>query len=204
MIRIGLTGGIGVGKSTLCDFFKSLGAEIINCDQLAHQSIQQDGLNYKPVIECFGRSISYDNGDIDRKKLGAIVFADTERLKQLNSICHDAIRKMWQNKMRDLAIKGCKVVVTEVPLLFEIGVQSDFDRTIVLGSSLETQVKRMLDRGYEESTIHRRIEAMWSIEKKMSLADYVIWNDRDLRTLQCQASAIMSHIVGGEAVTTLL
>ena len=205
MIRIGLTGGIACGKSTLCTYLKSLGAEIIECDELAHQSIQKNGLNYKSVVGYFGKEILNPDGEINRKRLGEIVFADTAQLENLNQLCHASIRKMWQEKMRECdEVMKRKVVVVEVPLLFEINAQEDFYRTIVLGSSRSVQRERMLKRGYDEASIDKRIDSMWTLEEKMAQPDYVIWNDRDLKTLKQQASAVFNHIcLFEEALRTL-
>jgi len=195
MIRIGLTGGIAAGKSTVCKYWEGLGATVIDADDLAHASLEKNGSNYHKVIEVLGSEILNEDQSINRQRLGDLVFGNPFLLQKLNYICHPDIRKAWQSEIGQMQWFGIATAVVAVPLLFEINAQQDFNVTVAIGCSLKTQLERLEKRGIVDPDMALlRIQAMWSMEKKMESADFVVWNDRDLPHLRRQIEAVWNYI----------
>lgn len=191
-MNIGLTGGIGCGKSTALGFFRDCGAETIDSDAVVRQLLSCD----KEVIDAvrchFGESVMDAEGRVDRHRLAHKVFNNSDALVLLESIVHPRVRQNWMHALR----KNHPVLIVEIPLLFEKDLQGYFSKTICLSSDPEVQKARLLARGISESQIQYRKGRQLSLDEKMKRADIVIHNNGSLKHLAEQVEWIMDRISG--------
>lgn len=193
--KIGLTGGIACGKSTVLRRWEDAGAAGIDTDVLAHQTLERGTPMWQGVVGEFGRGILNADESVNRARLGEIVFADEAARQKLNSIVHPAVRRMWAEALEELGRDGhTRVAVVSIPLLYEVGAENEFDCVVVVACSELTQLARLAAKGLNEEQARVRIRAQWPIQKKMDRADYVIWNDGALAHLQRQADKIWATI----------
>ncbi|NCX16446.1 MAG: excinuclease ABC subunit UvrB [Actinobacteria bacterium] len=171
---IGLTGGIGCGKSLAAQYFANLGAIVIDSDQLARAAIERGSTGFDEVVSTFGDSI-LKNGDIDRRALGELIFKDPVLKVKLENIIHPWIRHEFEEAVASL--KPNQTLVYEIPLLFETGGQDRFDIVITVESLMENRVSRLRARGLHISEIEARIAAQATREQRESIADFLIEND---------------------------
>ena len=171
---IGLTGGIGCGKSLAAQYFAELGALVIDADQLARAAIERGSEGFDEVVSFFGDSI-LNNGDVDRRALGELIFKDAEAKKKLESIVHPFVRREFEEAVASL--KGDEVLVYEIPLLVETGAQDRFDVVVTVESTLENRISRLRERGMRISEIEGRIAAQATREQRIEVADFLIDND---------------------------
>ena len=182
---IGLTGGIGSGKSTVSHFLAELGAVIIDADEVGHEAFKPDTEIWREVVAAFGRRILAPKGDIDRKKLGRIVFGNSEALARLNQIMHPRMYDMVKAQLEEYRRQGVDVVVLEAPLLLEAGWTPLVDEVWVTVASESTVVRRTKERtGLSEPQILARIRSQMSSAERVKHADAVINNDADLDELR--------------------
>jgi dephospho-CoA kinase len=174
MLIVGLTGGIGAGKSTVANMFAQLGALTIDADQLARQAIEKGSPGFDEVVSTFGNEILSD-GEIDRQRLGTIVFKDAAKRKQLEAIVHPRVQEALANKIKGLSPGD--ILIYEIPLLAETGSAKKFDYVITVESDIENRLDRLFERGLEEDEAQRRIDAQASQSEREAVADYVIVND---------------------------
>jgi len=177
-LLVGLTGGIATGKSTVSEILRQLGGEIIDADQLARDVVEPEQPAWKQILEEFGRGVVTAAGTLDRKKLGAIVFADPERRKRLEAITHPAIRARFQARLDELAAQGfAGIVVFDAPVMIESGNYKNMDRLVVVVTDDATQAARLQERdGTDEAEGRRKIASQMPLAEKAKLADYVINN----------------------------
>ena len=183
---IGLTGGIASGKSTVSNYLAELGAIIIDADKIAHEIMEKGKTAYWQVIEAFGREILAENGEIDRSRLGKIVFNNLEKKKILEEITHPQVIREMREKIEEYRAEN-KVIVLDIPLLFEAGLEFMVDEIWVVYVDRGTQLQRLMARdglSYEEA--NKRIQAQMSLEKKRVLADFVINNKGNIEDLKRQ------------------
>ena len=177
MLVIGLTGGIGTGKSEAARHMVSLGAALIDADLVGHEAYQPHAEAWRLVVEAFGDGILQDNGEIDRRSLGAIVFSDPEQLARLNGIMHPLMARMVQEKIDALQSKGTGVVVVEAALLFEAGWDSLVQEVWVTDASEEVVIHRLAQRnGMSEEEARKRLASQMSRSDRLERADCVIDN----------------------------
>jgi dephospho-CoA kinase len=171
---IGLTGGIGCGKSLAAQYFSELGALVIDADQLARAAIERGSQGFDEAISIFGDSI-LNNGDIDRRALGEIIFKDADAKKKLEGIIHPYVRQQFEEAVSSL--KAGETLIYEIPLLVETGAQDRFDLVITVESELENRITRLRQRGMHISEIEGRIAAQATREQRVEIADFLIEND---------------------------
>ena len=171
---IGLTGGIGCGKSLAAQYFSELGALVIDADQLARSAIERGSQGFDEAVSIFGDSI-LNNGDIDRRALGEIIFKDPDAKKKLEGIIHPFVRQQFEEAVSSL--KADETLIYEIPLLVETGAQDRFDLVITVESELENRISRLRQRGMHISEIEARIAAQASREQRVEIADFLIEND---------------------------
>ena len=185
MIVIGLTGGIGTGKSEVARIFQELGAVLINADQLGHQAYTPHSEIWQEVVKAFGDEILQPGGEIDRKKLGSIVFADPDQLTRLNQIMHPRMARMVAQQVEELREQGADVVVVEAALLFEAGWDSLVDEVWSTESPEELVIKRLQSRsGLSQEEAKKRIDSQMSAEERTSRSQVVVDNSGDLVELE--------------------
>jgi len=171
---IGLTGGIGSGKSLAAEYFADLGALVIDADQLARSAIERGSTGFDEVVTFFGDSI-LKNGDIDRRALGELVFKDPELKVKLENIIHPWVRNEFEEAVASL--KDDEVLVYEIPLLFETNAQDRFDVVITVEAAMDNRISRLRAKGLHISEIESRIAAQATREQRESIADFLIEND---------------------------
>ncbi len=170
---IGLTGGIGSGKSLAAEYFADLGALVIDADQLARAAIERGSKGFDKVVALFGDSI-LKNGEIDRRALGELVFRDPTKKAALEAIIHPWVRSEFEAAV--LSLSGNQTLVYEIPLLFETGGADRFDTVITVEAAMDKRIERLREKGLHPSEIQARIAAQASREERVSIADFVIEN----------------------------
>lgn len=195
MIKVGLTGGVGTGKSTVAQKWRELGAGVVETDQLAHQTLLPGTATWQAVVKAFGKDILNPDQSVNRPKLGEIVFSDDQKRLALNRIVHPAVRTLWNEELDKLSRDGkTEVGVANIPLLYEVGAEKEFDCVVVVACSEATQLARLIGRGLTEQQARARIRAQWPLTVKIDKADYVLWNDGSRRVLAEQAEIIWATI----------
>jgi dephospho-CoA kinase len=185
MLVIGLTGGIGTGKTEVSRILADLGAEIINADALGHQAYEPQTETWRQVVEAFGEDLLSETGEVDRRKLGPIVFADERALKRLNAIVHPRIRQMIVERIDDLGAKDLGAVVVEAALFIEAGWTPLADEMWVTSAPEETVIKRLRARtGLDENAIRARIDSQMPQQERLKHADVIVENDGSLDALR--------------------
>lgn len=189
MIKVGLTGGIGSGKSEVARLLSSYGALVIDADAIAREVVAPGTAGLARVVEEFGTGVLRPDGALDRAALGAVVFSDPDRLAALNAIVHPLVGARTAELMRT-APEGA-VVVYDVPLLVENHLEAAYDVVVVVDASPETQVRRLVEhRGMAEADVRARMAAQASREQRRAAAGVVIDNDGDLDDLRSQVQRL--------------
>ena len=176
MLIAALTGGIGSGKSLAAQYFNELGARVVDADQLARVAIERGSDGFDEVALRFGEQIMRD-GDIDRKALAEIIFADPKAKSDLEEIIHPRVRELFAEVVADL--KPDEVLIYEIPLLVETGAAENFDLIITIEADLEIRKERLRKRGMFISEIEKRIAQQASREDREAIADFTLINDGD-------------------------
>jgi dephospho-CoA kinase len=185
MLVIGLTGSIGTGKSEAARQLQILGASIISADQVGHEAYTPNTEAWEQVVAAFGDDILQDDKDIDRRKLGAIVFSDPSQLEKLNAIMHPRMARMVSDKIEVLRGQGVKVVVVEAALLFEAGWDTLVEEVWVTDSSEDIVVGRLKERnGLSEEEAKKRINSQMDRAERIERSDFVIDNSSDMAGLE--------------------
>ena len=185
MLVIGLTGSIGTGKSEAARQLEALGASVISADQVGHEAYTPHTEAWEQVVATFGDEILQEDGEIDRPKLGALVFSDTAQLDRLNEIMHPRMARMVANKIETLRTQGVEVVVVEAALLFEAGWDSLVEEVWVTDSPEEMVIERLKKRnGLSEEEARKRISSQMDRSERLERADAVIANSGDMAGLE--------------------
>jgi len=193
MIKIGLTGGIGSGKSSVAKLVQQQGIPIIDADQISHRLLENDGEAYDQVRLMFGAGVVNSHGEIDRRALGELVFSDASARRSLEDLLHPLIIKQIQAEVVEKAAQGANLLVIEMPLLFEAKLQKMFDLIWVVNINQEQQLERLRMRdGLTEIEAKRRINTQLPLDMKVKKADVVIENQGNLSELAAQVNALLS------------
>jgi dephospho-CoA kinase len=193
--RVGLTGSIASGKTMVARRLKDLGIPVIDLDKVGHEVLRRRHEAFEPVVAAFGEGILGDDGEIDRRKLGALVFSDEKAREQLNRIVHPKIREEESRRVTAMAESGVVAVVTEAALLIESGQRDRFDFFVVVGCAPEIQLARLMKRdGCTEEEARRRIAAQLSFEEKKAVADFVIDTGGDKNRTLLEADRLAAEI----------
>jgi len=196
---IGLTGGIASGKSFVSQIFAELGAYIVDADEIYHYLLKSEEM--KNIIkEAFGVEFFDKNGELDRKKLGRLVFSDKDSLTKLNSISHPLVRRDIRNALNLLKKKESTdpetlIAIVVVPLLFEFGFYTEVDETVVVTVDRETQINRLCSRSsLSKEDAVKRIDAQMLLSEKEKLADYVIDNKKSKTITRKQVEQLFTKL----------
>ena len=193
MLKVGLTGGIGVGKTTVSDCFERLAVPVVDTDVIARDLVGPGSAALKDVVSAFGPEVLTDSGELDRKLLGRIVFSDAKKKSRLESILHPRIKQIALEQMGYLDTAYCVVVV---PLLIETDFVDMVDKVLVVDAPDEQRMQWVRQRnGLSQSEIMRIIEAQTSRERRMAMADYVIVNDGSIAELEHKVSKVHAQIL---------
>lgn len=180
---IGLTGGIASGKSTILETLKKMGAVVISADEVAHTATQPGKPAWEDIVRFFGTGILNDDKTINRKKLGEIVFNNRQYLQKLNEITHPRVKEMFKNSLKEIKEKNPDaIVVLEIPLLYEAGLEKICDEVWVVWVNRENQIRRLMAReGIDREEAIKRIEAQLPLDEKARRADFVIDNNKNVQ-----------------------
>ena len=192
MIRVGLTGGIGSGKSTVARLLAEHGALVIDADQIAREVVEPGQPALTEIAERFGPDVITTDGSLDRAALAAIVFADAVALADLNAITHPRIAVRTAQLIA--AAPDDAVVVYDMPLLVENDLAEGWDHVIVVEADREVRVRRLIERGLDEADIEARMSRQASDEQRRAVADVVIDNSGDLDSLRAQVDHTWPHL----------
>lgn len=192
MKTLGLTGGLGMGKSAAAEWLGQRGVAVVDTDLLARQIVAPGQPALAEIRRQFGAEVVGPEGSLRREVLARIVFADAAARKRLEEITHPRIGQLWRAHLHNWRAEGRPRAVVVIPLLFEVGVGKEFDATICAGCSAWTQRQRLLARGWTAEQIERRLRAQWPLEEKMARADFVVWTEGDRRWLGAQLDRILS------------
>ncbi|HET9683950.1 MAG TPA: dephospho-CoA kinase [Gemmatimonadaceae bacterium] len=206
MLLVGLTGNIGSGKSTVAQLFSERGATIIDADVLARRAVEVGTPAFKAIVERWGTSVLAADGAIDRAALRRVVFSDSQQLEQLNKIVHPAVERMRVALVEQARQRGDRVVVCDIPLLFEKKMTGKFDRIVLVDAPRPVRLERLVrDRGLRETEAMDMIVAQMPAELKRARADFIIDNDDTLAALDRQVADVWSSLQqaaeSGEAAT---
>jgi dephospho-CoA kinase len=199
MLRIGLTGGIGSGKSTVAARLAELGAVVIDSDLLAREVVAVGSPGLARVVERFGAGVLAADGSLDRPGLGRLVFGNPAALADLNAIVHPLVRARSEDLTASAAAGGAQAVVQDVPLLVETGLAGSYDKVIVVEAPLELRLRRLAGRGLDAETARARIAAQATDEQRRAVADVVLDNSGSVAELRTQVDAAWARLVGGVA-----
>lgn len=192
---IGLTGGIGTGKSTVASMIQTLGYNVLSADKNAHEALMKTSSIFPQIIKLFGEKILKPDGEIDRKVLGSIVFADKFLLGKLEAITHPYIQNLTLQEKIRLEKSGVEMAFYDVPLLFEKKLEKKFDKIVLVICKKETQVLRAMERtklSLEE--VRKRIANQMTMEQKAKLAHYLIRNDGSLEELRMKVQDLLLQL----------
>ena len=200
MLLVGLTGGIGSGKSTAARMLRDLGAVVFDADVLAREAVAPGTEGHRAVVERFGADVLAPGGELDREALAAVVFADPAARRDLEAIVHPEVRRLFaegSEAYRD----SDRVVVLSAPLLVETGMHSAFDVLVVMAVAEPVQVERLMrDRGMSEEEIRARMRAQAPLEDKAAVADILLDNEGSPEDLERQVDRIWGDLVARAVV----
>jgi len=193
MLRYGLTGGIASGKSTVAGIFRELGFPVIEADRVAHQVMEPGQPAYNEVVSAFGKDILNADHRIDRKRLGAVVFNDREKLAQLNAIIHPRVEQEMEREFAQLAGKYAAAFV-EAALIFEADLHKKLDGVVVAWCLPEQQLARLMERGQSETEARKRIALQMPAAEKLALATEKIDCSGSLAQTRSQVEALAAKL----------
>jgi dephospho-CoA kinase len=192
VLIVALTGGIGAGKSHVAKYFHQLGSYVFDADQLARAAIERGSAGFDEVVTTFGDQILKD-GDIDRRKLGELIFSDPTAKAKLEAIIHPEVKRLFDEAKKDLPLDA--IVIYEIPLLVESKSGSRFDYSITVESDVDTRTQRLKERGLATHEIVGRMAAQASREERVSHCDLVIENHGDEDELLRKVEDIWQNVL---------
>ena len=190
---LGLTGGIGMGKSTAAQYFRKCGGQVVDTDELARHLVEPGQPALAEIEAAFGKSILAPDGRLRRDELAQIVFIDSVARKKLENILHPRIRESWRSQLETWRKENRDLAVVVIPLLFETHAEGDFGKIVCVACSAVNQHQRLLQRGWSPEQIRQRIAAQWPIEDKIAHADFVVWTDGVLENQAAQVDRIIQQ-----------
>jgi dephospho-CoA kinase len=193
VLRIGLTGGIGSGKSTVAGLLAARGARIVDADRIAREVVEPGTPGLEAVVAAFGQEVLTPEGALDRPALAAVVFADPDARRRLDGIVHPLVRARATELVA--AAPPDAVVVQDVPLLVETGQAGSYDLVLVVEADLDTRVRRLVGRGLSEEDARARIAAQASDEQRRAVADVVLDNSGSVEDLEVQVERFWAERV---------
>jgi len=195
VIRVGLTGNIGSGKTTVAKVWADMGAKIIDADVIAKEVLEPDSEASRRVVEVFGKGVLDGGGSLDRKKLAERVFNNPDALSTLNEIVHPAVISRIETLMKNEPPGGRSIFVVEAALILECGREKDYDIIVVVDAALEKCVERVIaERGLDRTLAGRIAKSQMKPDSKKERADFVINNDGDLNDLRAEAARVFREL----------
>lgn len=187
---IGLTGAMGAGKSVLADLLRDLGAIVLNADKIGHRVIEEP-LVRQSLVRAFGQSIIGSDGQLDRRQLGHLAFADNEKLQMLNALVRPALEQdLWRQVALDREQNRGRHLIIDAPLIFEWDIENRFDVIIVVHTDVALRMERLAIRGVTANEIKGRLAGQFSAEEKKRRADIVVYNNGNMAALALTAQTL--------------
>jgi dephospho-CoA kinase len=200
VLLVGLTGGIGSGKSTVARLLERRGAAVIDADQLAREAVAKGTPGFRLVVEAFGPDVVTPDGDLDRAALAARIFSDPVQKATLEAIVHPEVARRFEDRVAEHRASD-RVVVYVTPLLVELGLAPAFDVVVVVTASPHLRVSRVAsDRGLTPDEVRRRMAAQATDDRRVEVADFLIDNDGSLGDLVPQVDRLWGDLVARAAV----
>ncbi|NLX91177.1 MAG: dephospho-CoA kinase [Firmicutes bacterium] len=196
MIKVGLTGGIACGKSTVARMLVAKGALLLDGDQIAREIVEPGKPAWVDIVSWLGKRVLKDGGLLDRAQIASLVFSDSEALRKLNNITHPRIEELFFIKSKEFARKfPGKIQVWDIPLLFEVGMDKYVDVVLVVAADKEIQIERLSKRdGLVREEALRRIASQMDVQEKIKAADFIIYNNGPVACLQEQVEQIWDKL----------
>ena len=194
MICLGLTGGIGAGKSLSAEFLQHLGIPLLDTDSLARELVNPGERGYLAVYEALGPLFFLADGTLDRPRMAALVFADPQALRRLEAILHPLIQAAWEAWIHKCRERREPLVCVVIPLLFEKSYQAVFSVTVAVICSNTTQLDRLRCRGWTDLAIQHRLAAQQAMSQKAEQSRFVVWNEGTIATLKDQWVKILATL----------
>ena len=189
---LGLTGGVGMGKSTAARLLKKVGLPVVDSDDLAREAVHPGTEGLAEIADEFGEGFLKADGSLDRDKMASKVFQDEAARKRLEAIIHPRVRTVWEKQIDQWREQKRPVGVVVIPLLFEVDLQDSFDAVLCVACTANTQRARLRERNWDDAQITARIAAQMDIAQKMDLADHILWNEGAPELLMDQMKEILS------------
>lgn len=198
-----LTGNMGTGKSTVAWMFEELGVPVLDSDEIGHEALAPKSPAWKMVYERFGNRVLLSGGEIDRKKLAAIVFENPQDRKFLESAVHPHVKEQIEHRVAKLAKTGNPFVIVEVPLLFEAGWEKEFDAVIVVKCDEEEEIKRCISKfDFTRDEVKKRLAAQYPLSRKIAAADAIIDNGGSIKETKVEVHRLYQEMVKGKFTST--
>jgi dephospho-CoA kinase len=195
MLKIAITGGAGTGKSSVARMFKDLGAEVLDADQAAREAVAVGQPAWEELRRLYGADFFNHDGTLNRSRLAARVFGNPEERRDLEALIHPLVVQEIMARVAELEARGVKLVLVEVPLLFETGREPAFDRVIVVAAPEAVQIRRLKGRDHRgEAEIRGILKAQWPLQDKVARADYVVDNGGSRRLTERQVKNIWGEL----------
>jgi len=194
MKLLGITGGVGMGKSTTGSLFEKKGIAVTDTDRIARQLVEPGQPAFEEIVSLFGPSVVSPDGSLDRKELARRVFGNPAERARLEGILHPKIRLVWAAEAEKWRSSGVRLGAVIIPLLYETKAESHFDAVICIACSTATQFDRLRERGWSNAEIKNRLEAQWPAEEKVARANYVIWTDAPVDVHAAQFERIIFQV----------
>jgi dephospho-CoA kinase len=190
---LGVTGGIGMGKSACAGLLRERGLPVVDTDDLARRVVEPGQPGLQEVVRAFGAEVLSPAGALRRDRLADIVFREPQARLRLEAILHPRIRALWHAEADAWRARGAALGVVVIPLLFETGAEKELDRVLCVACSAQSQMERLKARGWPSEQITRRIQAQWPVEKKISQSHYMVWTEGSLEAHGAQVAAVLRH-----------
>lgn len=195
MLLVGLTGNIASGKTEVAHIWAELGAPIVEADQLAREAVKPGSAALTAIVDRWGPEFRLPDGTLNRPALRRIVFADPAELEALNAIVHPEVRRARDLVVADARARGVPILVLDVPLLFEIGMDRQVDRVVLVDAEEEVRIQRLVTlRGLDEDEARRMNASQWPTERKREQSHYIIENNGSIEELQRHAVEVWSKL----------
>ena len=194
MITIGLTGGIGAGKSEASDYLKRLGIPVLDTDVVARELVYPGQPALAEIVAAFGSAILDSQGHLDRSALGQKVFGDSAARQRLEGILHPRIYEGWTAWIRQQSLQDQRLCAVVIPLLYEKGYDSHFQVTLALGCTPQTQRQRLHQRQWTDQMIDQRLAAQWPMSEKLQRANYCLWSEGQREALHQQIEVVLKSV----------
>ena len=194
MITMGLTGGIGAGKSEASEYLKRLGIPILDTDVVARELVTPGQPALDEIVAAFGSAILDSQGHLDRSALGQKVFGDSAARQRLEAILHPRIYDGWTAWTREQSLQDQRLCAVVIPLLYEKGYDSHFQVTLALGCTPQTQRQRLHQRQWTDQMIDQRLAAQWPMSEKLQRANYCLWSEGQREALHQQIEVVLKSV----------